>query len=389
MQHQLSTHRQRLLTALAHKEPDRVPFDLGGSVLTGIHIRAYQSLRRYLGLPVRELIVRDTVQQLARVEDDVLERLGVDVRNVSPNPLRPEIHFKETDDGKYTYYYDDFGIGWRMPVSGGFYFDMFHHPLGGDITEGDIDRFALPDVTDPVRFTGLKETAQGIIDGEKRAVYMGNVCAGIFELYLWVRGFQNGYADLAGNLKLALKLLDRFKDLQIVYWGKVFSVMGDTIDVVQLADDFAGQDRMLISPATYRKHLKPLHREVCDFIHSHSRARIFFHSCGAIRPVIPDLIEAGVDIINPVQVSAAGMDSAELKREFGKDLVFWGGGVDTQRIFDERNTPDAVREDVKRRLNDLMPGGGFVFATVHNIQANVPPENIVAMWETVQKYGKY
>ena len=179
-------------------------------------------------------------------------------------------------------------------------------------------------------------------------------------------------------------------DLQLVFLENTFNVVGaDGIDVIQMADDMAGQQGMLISPASYRKYLKPLHKEMFDFIKERSSAKIFFHSCGSILPVIPDLIEVGVDIINPVQVSAAGMDSAELKREFGNDLVFWGGGVDTQNAFDDRHTPQEVREDVKRRIQDLMPGGGFVFNTVHNIQANVPPENIMAMWETLQEYGKY
>jgi uroporphyrinogen decarboxylase len=145
---------------------------------------------------------------------------------------------------------------------------------------------------------------------------------------------------------------------------------------------------MLISPNTYRKLVKPLHKELFDFIHARTKAKIFFHSCGAIRPVIPDLIEAGVDVLNPVQVSATGMDSADLKRDFGKDITFWGGGVDTQRVLGV-GTPDDVRADVRKRIEDLAPGGGFVFATVHNIQGNVPAENILAMWETLQEYGKY
>ncbi|OQY36015.1 MAG: hypothetical protein B6I38_00710, partial [Anaerolineaceae bacterium 4572_5.1] len=151
----------------------------------------------------------------------------------------------------------------------------------------------------------------------------------------------------------------------------------------------AGQSRMLISPASYQKMLKPFHKEMFDYIHSKTDAKIFFHSCGAVYPVISDLIEIGVDILNPVQVSAGNMDSAKLKEEFGKDITFWGGGVDTQNAFDERYTPDEVRADVRKRLEDLMPGGGFVFNTVHNIQGNVPPENIMAMWETLQEYGKY
>jgi len=185
-------------------------------------------------------------------------------------------------------------------------------------------------------------------------------------------------------------MLHKYMDLQLAYWERMFEVMdGVPIDVVQMADDLAGQNRMLISPNSYKNILKPLHKEMFDYIHSKTNAKIFFHSCGSVRPVIPDLLDAGVDILNPVQVSARNMDSAELKREFGKHVTFWGGGVDTQNAFDERHTPAEVRADVRRRLEDLMPGGGFIFNTVHNIQGNVPPENIMAMWETLQEYGQY
>ena len=203
-----------------------------------------------------------------------------------------------------------------------------------------------------------------------------------------MRGFENYFSDFAANEDLLVGLMRKVMELKMAYWEKALALVGDHADVVGEADDFAGQYRMLISPGMYRRIVKPLHKELFDFIHARTKAKIFFHSCGSIRPVIPDLIEIGVDIINPVQVSATGMDSAELKREFDKDIVFWGGGVDTQRVLGD-GTPEQVREDTRRRIEDLAPGGGFVFATVHNIQGNVPPENIMAMWETLQEYGAY
>jgi len=382
--------RERILAAINHKEPDRVPFDLGGTVLTGINVRAYQALRDYLGLPWIEPTVVDVVQQLAQVDDDVMDRLGIDVKNVSPRSSASyQIEIKEMEGGKYNYFYDEYGIGWRMPKVGGLYYDMFDHPLGGDIDALDVDRYELPDPTDPARFAGIREEAERVLKEEQRALIVGNISAGIFELYLWTRGFLDGYADFIGSPELSQKILYRYLDMQLAYWEKMFDTLGDMIDVVQMADDFAGQNDMLISPSYYRKHLKPLHKEIFDFVHSRSRAKIFLHSCGSIRKVIPDLIEIGVDIINPVQVSAAGMDSAELKREYGTDLTFWGGGVDTQHAFDENHSSGEVCEDVRRRISDLMPGGGFVFATVHNIQGNVPPENIISMWETLQEFGVY
>ena len=383
--------RERVLTALNHKEPDRVPFDMGGTVVTGIQAKAYRKLREYLGLPEKEIIIVDILQQLAQVDDDVMQRLGVDVRNVSPRSTASfKIELHDTPDGRYRYFHDEYQIGWRMPIDGGLYYDMFEHPLSGEISLESVDQYSLPDPLDPVRFAGLPEASRIVLEQEKRALVIGNISAGIFELYLWTRGFKDGYSDWAGNPELAKKMLRKYMELQMAYWEKMFAVMqGIPIDVVQMADDLAGQNNVLISPASYRKLLKPFHKEMFDYIHSKTDAKIFFHSCGAVRALIPDLIEAGVDILNPVQVNANKMDSADLKRDFGKDICFWGGGVDTQKAFDESHTPDEVRADVRKRLQDFMPGGGFVFNTVHNIQGNVPPENIMAMWETLQEYGRY
>jgi uroporphyrinogen decarboxylase len=379
--------RERVLAALNHTEPDRVPFDMGGTVITGIHYKAYAALRDYLGLPNREPKIIDMIQQLALVEDDVMERLGVDMKNISPRSSASfNIVVKEM--GEYTCFYDEFQIGWRMPKDGGWYYDMYDHPLQGDVTEADIEDYRFPDARDPVRFAGLREAALRIANEEKRAVVFGNISAGIFEMYTWLRGYKAAYTEWAEDPKMASKLMRRIFEMQLAYWEKALPVVGDVIDVAQCADDVAGQNGMLISPRSYRKLLKPLHKELFDYIHARTNAKIFFHSCGTVRAIIPDLIEVGVDILNPVQVSATGMDSAELKREYGKDLTFWGGGVDTQRVFGT-GTPQEVREDVKRHVTDLMPGGGFVFNTVHNIQGNVPPENIMAMWETLQEYGVY
>lgn len=379
--------RERVLAAINHREGDRVPFDMGGTVVTGIHHKAYANLRAALGLPAREPKIIDMIQQLALVEDDVLDCLEVDVKNISP---RSSAAYKiEVQDlGEYTAFYDEFNIGWRSPKDGGWYYDMFDHPLKGPIDEERLAAYALPDPLDPSRFTGLRELAIHIRDVERRAVVFGNISAGVFELLTWLRGYEDAYADWGMSSPLAIKLMDRILEMQLRYLEKGLSVVGDVVDIAQIADDIAGQNSLLISPRSYRRLLKPIHKELCDFIHSHSNAKVFMHSCGAIRQVIPDLIEIGVDIINPVQVSAAGMDSAELKREFGKDIVFWGGGVDTQRVLGT-GTPDEVRAEVRRRVEDFKPGGGFVFNTVHNIQGNVPAANLIAMWKAVRDFGVY
>lgn len=379
--------RERLNLALNHQESDRVPFDLGATVLTSIHHKSYAALRKHLGLPEVEPQIVDIFQQIVTVDDDLRDRLKVDVRDVAPRSSATfRIDIKEMD--RYTYFYDEWGIGWKMPKEGGWYYDMFDHPLKEAQTIADIENYPWPDPIDPARFQGMAERARHAADVEGQGVFMGGLSAGIMEMAAWTRGFTNYFSDFANNQKLLVALMTKIMELKMAYWEKALAEVGDCVDAIGEADDFAGQFRMLISPASYRRLVKPLHKQLFDFIHARTKAKIFFHSCGSIRAVIPDLIEIGVDILNPIQVSATGMDSAELKREFGKDIVFWGGGVDTQRVFGT-GTPQEVSDDVRRRIDDLAPGGGFVFATVHNIQGNVPPQNIMAMWDTLQQYGNY
>jgi uroporphyrinogen decarboxylase len=379
--------RERVLASLSHREPDRVPFDLGSTVVTGISDVAYRGLRRELGLPDREPVIIDVIQQIAQIDDDVMDVLGVDAEGVSPRSSATfQIEIK--DGGDHTYFYDEFGIGWRMPKRGGLYYDMFESPLSGDdMTPAVMRAHPWPDPLDPRRFVGLRSAAQAVRDSG-RAVVVGSMSAGVLEIFAWTRGFMDYFTDLAADPALAEAFLEQTLELQMAYWDRMIDEIGDLIDVASTADDFSGQHGLLFSLETYRRLVKPRHARLFELIHRRSNAKVFFHSCGSVRNAIPDLIDAGVDILNPVQVSATGMDSADLKREYGRDLVFWGGGVDTQHVLGV-GTPDQVRDEVRRRVLDFMPGGGFVFNTVHNIQANVPPANIVAMWETLREYGVY
>ena len=378
--------RDRLRVALEHREPDRIPRDLGAVRMTGIHVRAYASLRQALGLPEIPVRVADLSQQLAVVDDDVLDRLGIDVRGVeprSPAGFRREL----VDDGTEARYVDEWGVERRMPRSA-FAFDPSTAPLAGEIDVTHLDRFGWPDGADPARHAGVADEARQIIATEGRAVYVGSVCAGLTEMLFRLRGFEDGYMDLAADPALARALMERVLEVKLAWWGAVLPELGDAVDVVGEADDLGGQATPLFAPRTYRELVKPLHAELFSFIRAHTRAKILFHSCGAIRELLPDLVEIGVDVLNPVQVSAAGMETAALKRDFGRDLVFWGGGVDTQRVLGS-GTPDDVRAEVTRRVADLAPGGGFVFASVHNIQANVPGANAAAMWAALAERGRY
>jgi len=372
-----TSSRDRVRATLAHREPDRIPFDLGGTRATGIHVHAYAQLRDALGLQAREPRVADITQQLADVEPDVLDAMEADVRYVAPRAAST-YHREFREDGEYRTFVDEWGVGRRMPLGTGLYYDSYAPPLGGDIGLDAVEAYGWPDASDPARYTGMGEEARRYVEEEGRAVQVGSISGGLTEGLLKLRGFEDGYMDLASDPALARRIMERILEVKIDYWSRVLPLVDGYVDVVGEADDLGGQDRTLFAPATYRSLVKPLHRELFAYLHAHTDARVFFHTCGAVRELIPDLIDVGVDILNPVQVSAAGMDTAELKREFGRDLVFWGGGVDTQRVLGT-GRPEEVRKEVHRRVRDLAPGGGFVFAAVHNIQPNVPAGNILAM----------
>ena len=380
--------RERVLTTLNHREPDRVPFCLGGTVATMISIRTYTGVRRLLGLPEKPVVVGDIIMQMAKLDDDVRDTLKVDTHEVGPRSSYVGSRVETLEMTGYRYFHDEWGIGWRMPLSEGFYYDMFDYPLRDITSPADVAHYPWPDPVEPSRFVGLAEETKRVHDVEKRAVILGGLTAGILEMAAFMMGYDNFYSALVLNPKTVTAIFDKVLELKLAYWEKVLAECGQYVDVVCEADDLAGQNDLLISPKTYRELIKPRHTKLFTFIKKQAPVKVWMHSCGAVRKIIPDFIESGVDILNPVQVNAAGMDTLELKREFGKEIVFWGGGVDTQFIL-PNGTPKQVKDEVRRRLDDLMPGGGFVFGTVHNVQADVPPENFLAMWEALQEFGAY
>ena len=387
MREELSSE-ERIKLALEHKEPDRVPFDLGSTPVTGITVGAYKNLLAHLGIKKEEIRIIDIIQQLAEVDEEVLERLKVDTRGLMTNPPSSWTLEIRKKDG-YKHFVDEWQIEWRMPKEGGFYYDMYRHPLKGDITRETIDNFSWPDPSDPARVAGLREKAQDY-KAKKKAIIVKSIGGGFFELGFWTRGFEDFYMDFATDPSLACYLMDKLLEIRMAYWELVLKELGNDIMIVMEGEDLGVQSGTMISPEMYRKYVKPREKKLFSYIKkvAPKPVYIFFHTCGSVYEIIPDLIEIGVDILNPVQVSAAHMDTRRLKKEFGKDIVFWGGGVDTQDVL-PHGTPEKVKEEVKRRIDDLAPGGGFVFATVHNIQADVPPENIMAMWEALQEYGVY
>jgi uroporphyrinogen decarboxylase len=378
--------RARVLAALEHQEADRVPRDFAGTRYSSIHAEAYKRLRPALGLPDAEIRIVDTTQGLAGIHEDVLERLGADVGLVSAGA--PHGFDKEViDDGEYERFLDEFGV-LRARPAGGLYYESTTSPLQGAIDKHDIEAYPWPDPVDPGRFEGMQKRAAQVRDVEGRAVFVGSLCAGVTEMHFRMRGYEDGYMDMALNPDLARTLMRVITDLKLAYWEKVLDEIGPDIDIAAEADDLGAQHAPLFSPAAYRDIVKPLHKEIVDLIKSRSNAKFFLHSCGAIKELIPDLIEIGVDALNPVQVSAEGMETAELKSEFGSEITFWGGTVDPQKTL-ARGTPQEVREETIRRIGELKPGGGFVIASIHNIQAQVPVENILAFWEAVEEAGTY
>jgi uroporphyrinogen decarboxylase len=380
--------RERVLTALDHREPDRVPYDFGGTLVTGCHHVAYRRLREALGLSP-ELEMAEVRLGLVKVDREVRDRLGVDVGIVAPQPPDParwQLHIR--DVGDYLELTDEYGMDWRQPKVGGLYFDLHGSPLAGVETPAEVARYPWPDPTDPHRFTDLRADCERVVLEEGRASACRGIIAGTLEVSCWMRGFEQFLMDLVLDPALAGAILDRALEIKLRYWDAVLSRIGDILDVVYDADDYGSQTAPLIAPDLWRRMIKPRISELYAFVHARSRAKVFLHSDGAIRSLIPDLIEAGVDALNPVQFTAAGMDLVELKREFGSEIAFWGGGVDTQGVL-PFGTPGEVREQVRRNVETLMAGGGYVFATVHNVQADVPPENLLAMVETLHEVGVY
>ena len=379
------TSRERILTALEHREPDRIPFDLGSTGVTGIHIIAYRRLRNYLGLGPSVEALYDTIQQLALVEEDMIARLAIDARPVTRR-RPPACIIEGTECFSFC---DEWQVWWQMPKDQGWYFDIMSNPLHDANSMEDIEKFSWPDFNEPERFEGLAEELKEIVEEKKAVVVAQDICPGFTETAARLLGLEKFLTSLILEPNLVCAVMDKIIEIKKQYWQYMLKEGRGYIDIVQQAEDLGTQYSLLISPELYRKFIKPRQKELYEFIKGLAPVKILFHSCGAIKELIPDLIEVGIDILNPIQVSALGMeDTATLKREFGEEISFWGGGIDTQFVL-PYGKPQEIRDEVRRRIDDLAPGGGFVFATVHNIQPEVPPHNIMIMWETLCDYGRY
>ncbi len=392
--------RERIILSLNHKEPDRIPIDLGSTDSSGITWIAYNNLKKALGMSGNTRVF-DLMQMIVKVEVEVLKIIESDAVSLIYEPREwksfefikghpieiPErVLIEEKDNGEMLIYSNDGKPSYKRP-KGGFYFDSIYHPLKDADLPEDIDKgFSFMESYDMPYY--MDESFE---DLKKRAVILHEKTDYAVVANLWVhllasgqdlRGFENFMMDLVINKKMAHRFLEKQVEAYIPRIDKYLEAVGNYIDVIQVNDDLGTQNGLQLSKELYVEMLKPYHKKLWRHIKQKSKKHILLHSCGSIYELIPDLIEMGIDAINPVQVSAKNMDSKKLKTEFGKDITFWGGGCDTQKILPQGNPKD-VKEEVKRRAEDLFGSGGFVFCQVHNIQPDVPVENIIAMYEAL------
>lgn len=411
------TSRERVLASVNHQEPDKVPVDLGSSTSSGISTIAYHNLKQHLGLNGGQTRVFDVVQQLAQPEDIILDRFGIDVLNVGrvfnesdedwynsklPNgiPVQLPSWFQPVlqPDGVWDVYASDGARIATMPQKATF-FDQTYFPYENGYPDnydelpeamGKVSWFALPTTPwdkagQPDFWQQLREKSTALRNSSDRALVL-TVGLKLFEPGTFLRRMDNFLMDLVLEPVEVERFLDALMERHFVTLEKVCQAVGDVVDFIRFGDDLGMTSGPLFSPDIYRKIFKPRQKMLCDYIKKHSRMHTFLHSCGSIYDFIPDLIEIGIDAINPVQINARNMEPERLKQEFGQDIAFWGGGVNTQTVLNWAS-PAEVKEHVRRNLEIFAPGGGFVFNTVHNIMPDVPPENLVAMFEAVAEFN--
>jgi uroporphyrinogen decarboxylase len=373
--------------ALNHEEPDRIPIDLGG-FQTGIHRIAYRDLIEHLGLE-EEPPILDPIQQLVAPSETVLQQFHCDVRYIganAPDGYDGSVKQNVRDGRLWHDLTDEFGVVWSMPDNQQLYMDISHHPLA-EATVEDLDEYPFPDGSDPSRFVGLRERALEMRENTPYAL-SSTICGVSYETCWYMRGLERWFMDMIENPAFCEALIDRTSGYWVDWMAGFLGEVGDLLDVIMIGDDLAGQYGPLFSPQFYRAVVRPRQQRVIDAIKVHSKAKIWYHTCGDCTEYIPDLIEMGIDALNPVQISAPGMDPKKLKEKWGQEIVFWGGGIDSQHVLPFA-TPEQVRQEVRRNVEIFKPGGGYVFNNVHNIQAGVPPENIVAMYEAAHECAFY
>jgi uroporphyrinogen decarboxylase len=376
------TGRERVLAALAHQEPDRVPVDFGSTWITTIHVEAYEQLKRHFGLD-SPTAVMERMQQVCFVDERILRRLDIDTRGVFAG--LPELACNQWVELPGDRFRDAWGVTWQKPASS-YYYDMVQPALAGNLTISDLRNHTWPDPHDPGYTRGLRERVVAQRASTDCALVL-NISVYPVQCSQFIRGFEARFLHMAAEPKLVGILFDLLTDIMLGTVGDVLAEVGDLVDVVSVSDDIGMQDRTTVSPEMYRRLIKPRQARAFRFIHDRTQAPLMYHTCGSVYAILDDLIEIGVDALNPVQTDAASMDPARLKTEFGARISFWGG-IDSSRIL-PWGTPAQVRSQVHRVIRTLGPGGGYILNSVHNIQPGVPLENLLAMFEAAREYGSY
>jgi uroporphyrinogen decarboxylase len=373
------TSRERVLCALNHEEPDRVPIFFGTSGATTMLAPGYEQLKAHLGI-TRATTVFWRGLQYVLMDEEALAWSGSDGRPLLAGPALAPLARDISADA----YVDGWGSLWeRRP--GVMYYEIVDSPIR-TATIDDLDRYLWPDLAHPSRFAGLRERAKAIQDAGHAVVALSGVSP--WEQAYVSRGVERALYDLAGDPDFILALVRKITDLMKAGVIRLLEEAGDYIDVLITGDDLGMQKAPMMSPKMYRRMIKPFHAEIFQEIKKRTKAKIFYHSDGNIYSLLDDLIEVGIDLLNPVQVNAGDMgDTARLKREFGNRLSFCGA-IDTGWVLPQ-GTPDDVRAEVRRRIKDLGPGGGYILASVHCIQPDVPLENVVAMLDEAKVAGRY
>lgn len=371
------TSRERVLRALNHQEPDRVPLDLGGTHDSSIVVEGYDRLKAHFGVTAPTQIMQ-RMTRAATVDEAVLQALGIDTRAIVIGSPRRSVA-AELGPREYR---DMWGVE-RVHPEGGFYYDQRRAPLEGSITVADVRRHTWPDPEDPGLLEGMAARLAWIRTHTEAAAIL-TLPAPFVHLSQFIRGFQDWYTDFILGTDVLEALFDAVLDITIRITERELEAFGRDVDVVRCGDDLGGQNGLQVSREHYLRYIKPRHAKFFRRVRELTTAKLMFHSCGSIVDILPDLIETGVQIINPVQVTARGMDPAFLKREFGRDLVFWGG-TDSQKTL-PFGTAEEVRAMVARLIDTFGPGGGFVFSSCHNIQPDVPLENVLAMFAQAREH---
>ena len=366
------THRERVLAALEHRQPNRLPLDLASARFTGIMKGADEALRARLGFGEPGAIV-SRMGQTVEVDERILRHFDVDVRGFSAGG-RDKGGDEELGAGRYR---DEWGVIRRQPP-GSAYYDIEISPLAGNITPETIARHPWPDPTDPGPSRGLRDRAERLHRETDYAV-MFNARLSLVHTTQYLRGFEPWCVDLGEDSPVYHALMEVVLEAMLESHRRILREIGDVIDLISFGDDLGLQDRPLCSVQTYRRMIRPYQERIIEMIRSHTKARIVYHTCGSVYRLMDELIGLGIEAVNPVQLSAKDMDPVRLKREFGSRIAFWGG-MDTQRIL-PLGSPENVRTEVRRLFEILGDGGGYVLASVHNIQQDVPAENILAMFE--------